>query len=140
GGIGLGASKLIGVFVPLFTGLGKLAGNFKTVYTGAKTFGAVFPKLSAVIGVLTGPLGITVGIIAALSAAFIIAYKKSETFRNMIDGIVDKFKIAMDWASQFKDGISAVIDMFKGDWLGGRDMLQQLGLTPEQIIAIENFV
>lgn len=140
GSIALVSSKLIGAFTPLFVGLGKLSGGFTTVVIGAKTFGAVFPKLGAVLGVLTGPIGITVGIIAALSAAFIIAYKKSETFRSMIDGIVDRFKIAMDWASQFKDGINAVIDMFKGDWLGGRDMLQRLGLTPEQILAIENFV
>ena len=127
-------------FGPLFVVLGTAVMWFGGLMKAIGPLMPIIGKMGAVFSALTGPIGLTVLAIAGLVGGFVLAYKKSETFRNMIDGIVDKFKIAMDWASQFKDGINAVIDMFKGDWLGGRDMLQQLGLTPEQIIAIENFV
>src|SRR5699024_7556256 len=76
--------------------------------------------------------------------AFVIAYNKSETFRNFIGNLKDRFMSAWQGAMEFKDKITGVFNgmfaMFKGDWLGGRTILQKLGMTPEQILGVENFV
>src|SRR5699024_253899 len=76
--------------------------------------------------------------------AFVIAYNKSETFRNFIGNLKDRFMSAWQGAMEFKDKITGVFSgmfaMFQGDWLGGRTILQKLGMTPEQILGVENFV
>src|SRR5699024_2873033 len=41
---------------------------------------------------LTGPVGITIGVITLLGTAFTVAYAKSETFRNIIHGLIQRFK------------------------------------------------
>src|SRR5699024_6164839 len=41
---------------------------------------------------LTGPVGITIGVITLLGTAFTVAYAKSETFRNIIQGLIQRFK------------------------------------------------
>src|SRR5699024_7170530 len=72
--------------------LAKLSAGFTAVKTGSMTFGAAFPKLASFIGLLTGPVGITIGVITLLGTAFTVAYAKSETFRNIIQGLIQRFK------------------------------------------------
>lgn len=50
------------------------------------------PILKTAFAVLTGPIGIAVAAITALGVAFVIAYKKSETFRNIVNGVVESIK------------------------------------------------
>ena len=125
--------KVIGAFAPLFGWLAKMSGGFKTVLNGVKPFAVVFPKLAGFTKILagaftflTGPIGITVAAITALGAGFVIAYKKSETFRNFIDGIKEKFSNAIGWIGDFKDGI---IGLFQGEGTEGVDILTSIGLS-----------
>ena len=125
--------KVIGAFAPLFGWLAKMSGGFKTVYNGVKPFAVVFPKLAGFTKILagaftflTGPIGLTVAAITALGAGFVIAYKKSETFRNFIDGLKERFSSAMEWIGNFKDGI---IGLFKGEGTEGVDILTSIGLS-----------
>ena len=46
------------------------------------------PILGTVFTALTGPIGIVLGVLAGLAVAFTIAYKKSETFRNFVNGAI----------------------------------------------------
>lgn len=92
GSIAIFVGGVIKAIAPLFLGLGKLSAGFTAVKTGALTFGAAFPKLAGFIGLLTGPIGITVAVIAGLATAFTVAYAKSETFRNIIQGLIQRFK------------------------------------------------
>lgn len=48
---------------------------------------AGFTALSTVIGVLTGPIGLTVAAIIAIGAALVIAYNKIEWFRDVVDAV-----------------------------------------------------
>src|SRR5699024_5776708 len=80
------------------------------------------------LGALTSPIGLVVAGIAALGAGFVIAYNKSETFRNFVDGIKDKFMTAIEWIGQFKDGI---IGLFKDDGVQGVDILTSIGISQE---------
>src|SRR5699024_7525368 len=92
GSIALFVGGVVKAIAPLFLGLGKLSAGFTAVKTGALTFGAAFPKLAGLIGLLTGPIGITVAAIVGIGTAFTVAYAKSETFRNIIQGLIQRFK------------------------------------------------
>lgn len=86
------ASTVTGVIGSATLAFGKLSGGVTAVRTGMMTFGAAFPKLAGFFGLLTGPIGITVAAIVGLSTAFTVAYAKSETFRNIIQGLIQRFK------------------------------------------------
>src|SRR5699024_8162865 len=68
--------------------------------------------------------------------AFVIAYNKSETFRNFVDGIKDKFMTAIEWIGQFKDGI---IGLFKDDGVQGVDILTSIGISQEMADKLWEF-
>ena len=135
--------KVIGAFAPLFGWLAKMSGGFKTVYNGVKPFAVVFPKLAGLTKILgaaftflTGPVGLTIAAVSALGAGFVIAYNKSETFRNFVDGIKDKFTTAIEWIGQFKDGI---IGLFKDDGAQGMDILTSIGISQEMADKLWEF-
>lgn len=48
--------------------------------------------LAGAIGFLTSPIALVIAAITALVTAFVIAYKKSETFRNFINNLVEDLK------------------------------------------------
>ncbi|WP_192977853.1 peptidoglycan DD-metalloendopeptidase family protein [Mammaliicoccus vitulinus] len=86
-------AKLTGIMAGVFGPFGRLLGFMGKLSAESKIAGSLLggftnlmPKLGAVLGVVTGPIGlITIGIIA-LGTALVIAYKKSETFRNIVNG------------------------------------------------------
>ncbi|KRG09892.1 peptidoglycan DD-metalloendopeptidase family protein [Staphylococcus sp. NAM3COL9] len=97
-------SKLGFMIAGVFGPFGKFLGIIGKVAVASKSAGGIiagittlFPKLGAALLVATGPVGWIVAAIVALGAAFVIAYKKSETFRNIvngaINGVVAGFKI-----------------------------------------------
>jgi hypothetical protein len=45
----------------------------------------ILPALGAAFTVMTGPIGIVIGVIAGLIAVFVTLYKKNETFRNFVN-------------------------------------------------------
>src|SRR5699024_9647932 len=65
-----------------------------------------------------------------------IAYKKSETFRNFIDGIKDKFVQAIQWIGDFKDGI---LGLFQDDGMKGIDILTSIGISQEMADKLWEF-
>lgn len=85
--------KLTTVTGGMFTTFGQLTGNIAKVAFASKEAGSilggltqVFPKLGAAITFATGPVGLIIAGVVALGTALVIAYKKSETFRNIVDG------------------------------------------------------
>lgn len=107
----------------------KIQALASAVATGVMT--AATWALSAAMTVLTSPIGIVVLAIAALVAAFIIAWKKSETFRNIVrgamKGVVDAGKAIGEWFSgpfvrffteTIPSNFRAFIDWIKGVWDG----------------------
>lgn len=111
--------KVVSVMGGLMTVLGP-------VLTSIAKAGGLIKWLAPLFGVLTSPITLTVAAIAALGAGFVIAYNKSETFRNFIDGLREKFSKAIEWIGQFKDGI---IGLFKDDGMEGMDILTSIGLS-----------
>lgn len=123
GKVASGIGGLMMVLGPLVTKVGAAGGMMKVLGTA---FAAV-----------TGPVGLTIAGIAALGAGFVIAYNKSETFRNFIDGLKGKFVGAWQKAIEFKDkvitAISGIKSFFTGDTEGGIKLLQSIGLSDETI-------
>src|SRR5699024_5890029 len=121
----LGIGGFIFAIGPLLTGLGLLGGfiakisrglgvllmylapvltHLKGVDTAAAGAGKSVGLLSRAFTFMTGPVGIAIGVITALTTGFTIAYKKSETFRNFIDKLGEKLKAVffgiVDWMRQ----------------------------------------
>src|SRR5699024_11589148 len=89
--------------------------------------------LGVAFGFLTGPVGIAVAAVVGIGTAFTIAYAKSETFRNMIDSVVENVKLGIEWIVNLKDSI---ISLFQGDEDNGTKMLEKLGLSETMIEII----
>lgn len=68
------------------------------------------PILGTVFTALTGPIGIVLGVLTGLAVAFTIAYKKSETFRNFVNGAIESVKQTF---SNFIQFIQPFIDSVK---------------------------
>lgn len=92
--------------VMLLAGVAAAAGPVLLIVGGLiSTLGALVKVASSVVGVgmklagllfgLSAPVLVTVGVIAALAAGFVIAYQRSERFRNVVDSVrrwlVDSF-------------------------------------------------
>src|SRR5690606_245767 len=84
-------------------------GTLGIMIGGAVTaFGLLAPILAAVLS----PIGLIVLAIAGLVAGFVIAYKTSETFRNIVNGAIELVGKAVGGV------ISLVKDLLAGDWSG----------------------
>ena len=89
---------------PVIIGLGAMVAAFGAI-TSSTTIMAVlgaikgtFVAVGTAIAGISAPIWIAIGAIAAIGTAFVIAYKKSETFRNIVNGalnsVVAGFKMA----------------------------------------------
>ena len=101
------------VIPPVVIGLGMLVTAFGALSGVGAVLGGVMTTISGALAALTSPIWITIGVIAALGAAFVVAYKKSETFRNIVNGalkaIVQGFKIAWEAIKSIGAGIGSFI-------------------------------
>lgn len=113
--------SMFGKFVASVSdGIGKLLrflapaiDKIKSIAAAAFRSGKAVGLLGRLLGFLTGPIGITISIITGLASAFMVAYKKSETFRNGVQSVVDKVKpvieVLKDAFVSFKD---SAVDSF----------------------------
>jgi len=96
----------IGTFMTATAKAGGIFGKFgKTAADGTKKVGL----LSRAFTLLTGPVGITIGIITTLAGVFTTAYKKSETFRAGIDKIVGSVKFVFENLQELVSGIKGLV-------------------------------
>lgn len=108
--------KLVGLAIvigPIITGLGIFGGIIAKISTGLGNFlkflapvfqplskfglaagdaGKKVGLLSRVFTFLTGPIGIVIGVLTILGTVFVTLYKKSETFREMLQNIWKIYK------------------------------------------------
>ena len=74
------------------TALGVVAAVMGTVAVVSGVLSAALGILGGVIAFLTSPIGLVIAAVAAIVAGFVLLYQHSETFRNFIDGVVEKAK------------------------------------------------
>lgn len=99
--------SIMKLFAPLSLAIGKTAGQ-------AGIFGGKLTFLKPIFTVLTGPIGIAIATITALGVAFVIAYKKSETFRNIVNGVVNAIKQTfMNFLTFIQPFTNGIVNTFK---------------------------
>ena len=163
-GIGL----LLSPIGKAFTGFGRLsiamqdAGGFANLFRGdmshlSRAFpgltGVLKPVKAGLIGVkgailgISAPVALTIGAVVALGAAFVIAYKKSETFRDFIHRIIDSLKdawgVVTEFADKVKQAFGAIVDLFSDNQSTqnrGHMVLGMLGLSNDTIQTIKDSI
>jgi len=100
----------------------------KSLTAAYLNLGKVIAPIAATFGVGVGTFLAAIGVITALVAVFVLAYNKSEIFRNAISSLVDAvkgaFKDAFDQVNNaiksVAPGIDGIMGVFKtlGDFLG----------------------
>lgn len=148
---GLGAfistiGNAVTVLAPLLAGIAKAGGLISFLSTKVPILGTVFTAL-------TGPIGIVLGVLTGLAVAFTIAYKKSETFRNFVNGAIESVKQTFSNFIQFiqpfidsvknifKQAISAIVDFAKDIWNQINGFFNENGTSIVQALQnIFNFI
>lgn len=88
--------------------IGYVAGVIAAVIAAIMAAKVAISAVTAVIGVLTNPVGLVIAAIAALIAIFVKLYDENEEFRNFVDGIIK-------WAQEIIPGI---IQGIQDAWAG----------------------
>lgn len=114
-GITTGALKLQEVAVGLLTGKIKLSQVATALWSKAQA------ALNLVLN--ANPIGLVVTAIAALVAGFVLAYQKSETFRNFVNGLWTSIKNflqpALEAVGNFLTGTLGPAFQAVGEWISG---------------------
>lgn len=93
------------VIKPVVQVVGVLAGAVATVVAALLAGKAIIAGVGAVLGVVLSPIGLVIGALVALGAALVAAWRKSETFREIVTAAWEKVG----------DAASAVADWFKNE-------------------------
>lgn len=89
------------VVIPLAAGIATAVVVFKTVTAVTKAWAVAQAALNVVL--MLNPIGLVIAAIAGLAIGLVVAYKKSETFRKVVDGAFGAVKKA----------VSSVVGFFK---------------------------
>lgn len=99
----------------------KFGANIKGILPKIGGLITKIPLIGGLMTALTGPIGIAVAAIAAIGVAFVVAYKKSETFRNVVNTVVTPIKNAFiglgNVIKQFFSAIGAIMNNNSGKGL-----------------------
>ncbi|PTH12542.1 phage tail tape measure protein, partial [Staphylococcus auricularis] len=131
---------VIGVAGIVAAAMGPLLITIGFLAQGIEGLGLAFKGLGSAFTLFTNPIGIAVAAIAALGTAFVIAYKKSETFRNIVHTVIDPVieGIKRLWGN-IKILFQGIKNLFQGnDDLGGK-LLNKL-FPPGVVEAISNTI
>ena len=146
--------KLIGTFAavavaagPILTALGGfiiVIGQVMTalgpILKSVAMLGGVFKVAGIAIGALFSPIGLVVAAVVGLGAAFVLAYNKSETFRDFIGGIGESFRGAIEWVGQLATAIKNLFSDNAFQRGGSASFMKSMGLTEEQRKMVFEFV
>ncbi|PTK69142.1 peptidoglycan DD-metalloendopeptidase family protein [Staphylococcus haemolyticus] len=93
----------------------------RTAFAGLGIGTAIMKGLGAAATFMLGPWGLVIGAIVGIGTALVVAYKKSETFRNIVNGTVNIVKNSFlglwNVVKQFVAGIKAVFSNDTGKGL-----------------------
>ena len=125
--------NVLTTLAPVMTSIAKAGGLLKWLRLGFVAF--------------TGPVSITVGIIAALTAGFTLAYKKSDTFRGTVNKLKDAFLNAVSGIKEFlttNESVLSMVDGIKNAFNTMRDLVSKaigaiVGFFKEKISEMKSF-
>lgn len=109
----------------MFGGLSKVAGGIAKLGTNIKSAGSLmgglastFSKTAGILSAITSPIGLIVIGLVALGTALVVAYKKSETFRNIVNGAFNAIKDTLStvWSSVIQPVLGGIAKLFGSVW------------------------
>ena len=126
------------------------------VATAFWTYGKVVPIIMAVVGAIKlvwswltttvllvkamgillslNPLGVIIALLVGLAAGLVVAYHKSDAFREILSQVWEAIKVGIEWIGQFAQ---AIVDLFVGKEDGLDNLLSMLGLKEEHIALVK---
>lgn len=112
---------------PLMTGIVKAGGLMNFLGTKAPFAAKGLTLVGGAFKFMLGSVGLAIAAVVAIGTAFVVAYKKSETFRNIvhavIDPVIDGFKKL--W-NVVKEIFNALKNLFSGNSLPTVDLLSKI--------------
>lgn len=112
---------------PVMTGITKAGGLMNFLATKAPFAAKGLTLVGGAFKFMLGPVGLAIAAVFAIGTAFVVAYKKSETFRNIvhavIDPVVNAFKNLWNTAEVV---FSALKNLFSGNALPTVDILSKI--------------
>lgn len=116
-----------GTFISL---TGKAMTTLAPLTTTIFKAGGLLGYLKAAFLALTGPVGIIVGVLAALTVGFVILYKQSDTFREGVHNLIGKLKeLGGKALGSLKKGVGAAVGFFKEQGKVLQDFWKENGET-----------
>ncbi|MDT0707364.1 phage tail tape measure protein [Mammaliicoccus sciuri] len=120
---------------PLMVGIAKAGGIMAFLSSKIAAATTMFPALGSAITLATGPVGWIAAAIVALGIAFVVAYKKSETFRNIVNSALNGVKQTFVTVGNIVKGF---FQLFKGNGQDGVITLSKI-LPPNVVVGLTNF-
>ncbi|OFQ11070.1 hypothetical protein HMPREF2953_03745 [Staphylococcus sp. HMSC072E01] len=112
---------------PVMTGITKAGGLMNFLGTKAPFAAKGLTLVGGAFKSMLGPVGLAIAAIVAIGTAFVIAYKKSETFRNIVNTVigpvVNAFKNLRNTAEVV---FNALKNLFSGNTLPTVDILSKI--------------
>lgn len=106
---------------PVMTGITKAGGLMNFLGTKAPFAAKGLTLVGGAFKFMLGPVGLAIAAIVAIGTAFVVAYKKSETFRNIVNTVVTPIKNAFiglgNVIKQFFSAIGAIMNNNSGKGL-----------------------
>ncbi|WP_353418268.1 phage tail tape measure protein (plasmid) [Staphylococcus delphini] len=119
--------SITGTLGPLMTGIKSAGGVMNFLGTKAPFAAKGLTLVGGAFKFMLGPVGLAIAAVVAIGTAFVVAYKKSETFRNIvhavIDPVIDGFKKLWNVA---KEIFNALKNLFSGNTLPTVDLLSNI--------------
>lgn len=83
---------LVAALGPALLAFGKMSTGLSGVIKTVTSLGSKVGGLGGILSALSGPVGIVLGIIAALAAGFVSLYKTNDEFKEKVDSSIGKLK------------------------------------------------
>ncbi|WP_349421253.1 phage tail tape measure protein [Staphylococcus felis] len=119
--------SIMGTLGPLMTEIVKAGGVMNFLGTKAPFAAKGLTLVGGAFKFMLGPVGLAIAAIVAIGTAFVIAYKKSETFRNIvhtvIDPVVNAFKNLWNTAKEIFNSLKSLLS---GNTLPTVDLLSKI--------------
>lgn len=112
---------------PVMTGIAKAGGVMNFLGTKAPFAAKGLTLVGGAFKFMLGPVGLAITAIVAIGTAFVVAYKKSETFRNIVHTVIDPVVNALKnlWNTA-KVVFNALKNLFSGNTLPTVDILSKI--------------
>ncbi|PRO64563.1 peptidoglycan DD-metalloendopeptidase family protein [Alkalicoccus urumqiensis] len=112
-GIAAAMGPMLLVFGAILKVIGPLISSFGNLFTWIGSVGGIMPALRIGMLALTGPVGLVVAVITGLVAAFVMAYRNSEEFRDRLSGAIEGAKNVFEMVVEIiKDLVADVVADF----------------------------